>query len=131
VTKRRSLCVHASDSKGRSLPGKGPPRTCAKDQGENGTVHELVDCRRCELWAAREVEAIAPASAEPKSAPVVVADCPHRSAEPVATVGCQTCTGRVELKVFSCAVAAHPTCTPLTAVAGHHCCATCKDRPAN
>jgi hypothetical protein len=61
--------------------------------------------------------------------PPVIADCPHRSAEPVGEVECQTCRGKVELKVFACAVAAHPSCTIAKAVAGHHCCTGCAERP--
>jgi hypothetical protein len=70
----------------------------------------------------------APAPLAPKPPPVL-ADCPHRSAEPVDSVQCPTCRGNVQVYVFACAVAAHPTCTLSKTVRGHHTCRTCKERP--
>jgi hypothetical protein len=122
---RRPLCLFASDALGPSLPNRGAPRTCAKGKGVDGTVYALADCRGCELWAARDPLADGDATRNVASAPPLA--CPHRSNEPVASEQCQTCRGRVEMKVFACSL--HATCT-LSPVAGHHCCKTCTDRPA-
>lgn len=124
---RRPLCVHAGDAAGRSVPNRGAPRTCAKGRGENGTVYALADCCGCELHAAREPGAAPGDSAGPRPAPRVPFPCPHRSEAPTGAQGCHSCRGRVELKVFDCAV--HGTCLIETAVAGRGCCKTCPDRP--
>ena len=43
------------------------------------------------------------------------------------TVGCQTCKGNVQVKLFSCAV--HGTCTLGKRIEGHGCCdAKCAER---
>ncbi|MFO0801452.1 MAG: hypothetical protein U0804_28640 [Gemmataceae bacterium] len=54
--------------------------------------------------------------------------CPLRSAEPVDSVECPTCAGRVTLKVYGCE--AHGRCTIGTPAPGvRGCCAGCPDRP--
>lgn len=123
------LCRFASDSRGRSVPNRGPPRTCAAGKGDAaGTVYELVDCPGCGLYEARPPAPEPEPGATGPKPPAGVADCPHRSAEPVGVEGCGTCRGRVELKVFGCDL--HVSCTIAKPLAGRRCCATCADRPA-
>lgn len=64
----------------------------------------------------------------PVKGPVGSDECGHRSASPTGTTTCATCAGRVELKVFDCAV--HGTCTLGKQVAGHWCCKGCTERTA-
>lgn len=52
--------------------------------------------------------------------------CIHFGAPTGETVECPTCTGNVELKVFSCTI--HKTCTPTKTVAGHHSCLNCREK---
>lgn len=51
--------------------------------------------------------------------------CSHLGQPTGAKELCNTCTGRVELKVFACAV--HGTCTVARRVPGQACCNGCKD----
>lgn len=55
-------------------------------------------------------------------------DCVHLRADTGKRTVCPTCSGRVELKVFSCEV--HSICTRGREVAGVHCCTTCSDYEA-
>jgi hypothetical protein len=52
------------------------------------------------------------------------AHCRHFG-EAVDLVGCPSCWGRVQLKVFACAV--HGRCTPSQPVAGLACCTGCEN----
>jgi predicted GH43/DUF377 family glycosyl hydrolase len=54
-------------------------------------------------------------------------DCAHRGGPTGQTAPCRTCGGRVELKLYACAV--HGTCTLGRKVEGHGCCQGCPDRP--
>jgi hypothetical protein len=76
---RRPLCLYASDARGPSVPNRGAPRACAKGKGVDGTVYTLADCRRCELWAARDPLAVAApvASASCCGPPPPPDDCSH------------------------------------------------------
>jgi hypothetical protein len=64
-------------------------------------------------------------AAPPKSA-APASPCRHRSAEPVAAVGCETCGGTVSLKVYGCRV--FGTCTIGRKVEGRGCCEGCNKR---
>ncbi len=55
-----------------------------------------------------------------------IPDCVHRGQATGETVGCKTCTGRVELKVFACAVHSQG-CTVSKKVDGKACCKGCPD----
>src|SRR5262245_10221215 len=65
----------------------------------------------------------------PAPKPAAVLPCVHRGEATPETVGCQTCAGKVDLKVFGCA--GHPEgCTLTKKVPGRACCKGCKDNPA-
>jgi hypothetical protein len=69
------FCIHASDAKGRSIPEKGPPRTCAKGHGTDGVIHELVDCPGCGDRVAPDPAE--PAAGVPKAAEAARGECTH------------------------------------------------------
>lgn len=53
--------------------------------------------------------------------------CPYFGEATGDSVECQTCSGRVSLKLFSCGL--HRSCTPAKRVDGVACCKGCPDRP--
>ena len=63
--------------------------------------------------------------AKPRSHPLVANPCVHLGADTGERVTCQTCRGKVELKILLCAV--HGRCTVGKAVPGTACCSTCPD----
>lgn len=57
------------------------------------------------------------------AAPVQDGPCRFRGAPTGESVDCATCSGRVSLKLFACAV--HGSCSPQTAIPGRACCGGC------
>lgn len=79
--------------------------------------------------AARKAAGLIPDYSLPRPATSPRGDCAHRGEEPVRSVECENCRGKVQLKVFPCAV--HGECTAQTradGVAG--CCRGCGDHSA-
>lgn len=91
-------------------------------------------CRLCEKWRdsryanARDLIQDGPVKPRKTAArPVVALPCIHRGEITGETVGCKTCGGNVQLKLFACAI--YGTCTVGKRVANHACCdSTCTYR---
>ena len=86
------------------------------------------DCSHCWAWWA--VPAVNRARGGTGTLPVArphagVAPCRHLGPATGRTVSCPTCSGRVELKTFACAV--HGECTAGKAAPGVACCTGCPD----
>jgi hypothetical protein len=79
------------------------------------------DCPRCTLYHTDERYR---RLWEPGAPPIRLGECKHLGGE-VRRVGCGTCKGRVELKVFTCAV--HGACTLRKKTGEAACCDGCKD----
>lgn len=74
---------------------------------------------------AMKATGLIPAGYSVQDKPPSVAPCVHRGEPTGEIVTCPTCTGRVSLKVFACAV--HQKCTPGKQVPGVACCQMCPD----
>src|SRR6516162_3585393 len=99
--------MHVHDARNHRGPLMARPCTC--DDCPRCTLYHT-DERYCRLW-------------EPNAPPIRLGECKHLGGE-VRRVGCGTCKGRVELKVFTCAV--HGACTLRKKTEQAACCDGCK-----
>lgn len=81
------------------------------------------DVRYARLWWGLELDG---PTGPTRSHRAVSGPCRHLGAATGVLADCATCRGRVQLKLFSCAL--HQTCTPSNPVRGTTCCASCPDR---
>lgn len=114
------------------------PRPCSLHRTDPHVEPRPDSCGTCALYVAdpkvraamdrpggvrAQVRAQVRGAPAPPAAPF---PCRFRGGPTGDTVSCPTCRGRVELKVFACAV--HGTCTPGKAAPGVACCRGCPDR---